>query len=285
MRYTLKPNRTGPDSSLTLLAFTMRVFLSVVLTHSRKEPMTLISKPFMALALMTTLLGPVAFAQGPNPSTSQMPHAGHAVAHQVLHLSASAQTEVAQDWLVMSLSVQKEGLQAPAVQKQLNAVLSAALAVASPMAKPGALEVRTGEMNVSPRYGRDGKINGWAGTAQLVLQGRDAEQIATLAARLPEMTVSRIEWRLSAEQKNAAETRIQAEAVARFQTRAQALTQQFGFSAYTLREVRVNAQEATEGSVMPRMAMVQMDEAPAAVPTMAGKSRVVVNLTGSIAMR
>jgi hypothetical protein len=33
------------------------------------------------------------------------------------------------------------------------------------------------------------------------------------------------------------------------------------------------------------MAMVQMDEAPAAVPTMAGKSRVVVNLTGSIAMR
>lgn len=285
MRYTLKPNRTGPDSSLTLLAFTMRVFLSVVLTHSREEPMTLISKPSMALALMTTLLGPVAFAQGPNPSTSQMPHAGHAVAHQVLHLSASAQTEVAQDWLVMSLSVQKEGLQAPAVQKQLNAVLSAALAVASPMAKPGALEVRTGEMNVSPRYGRDGKINGWAGTAQLVLQGRDAEQIATLAARLPEMTVSRIEWRLSAEQKNAAETRIQAEAVARFQTRAQALTQQFGFSAYTLREVRVNAQEASEGSVMPRMAMVQMDEAPAAVPTMAGKSRVVVNLTGSIAMR
>ncbi|WP_416561093.1 SIMPL domain-containing protein [Limnohabitans sp. yimb22184] len=247
--------------------------------------MTLISKPSMALALMTTLLGPVAFAQGPNPSTSQMPHAGHAVAHQVLHLSASAQTEVAQDWLVMSLSVQKEGLQAPAVQKQLNAVLSAALAVASPMAKPGALEVRTGEMNVLPRYGRDGKINGWAGTAQLVLQGRDAEQIATLAARLPEMTVSRIEWRLSAEQKNAAETRIQAEAVARFQTRAQALTQQFGFSAYTLREVRVNAQEASEGSVMPRMAMVQMDEAPAAVPTMAGKSRVVVNLTGSIAMR
>lgn len=285
MRYTLKPNRTGPDSSLTLLAFTMRVFLSVVLIHSRKEPMTLISKPSMALALMTMLLGPVAFAQGPNPSTSQMPHAGHAVAHQVLHLSASAQTEVAQDWLVMSLSVQKEGLQAPAVQKQLNAVLSAALAVASPMAKPGALEVRTGEMNVSPRYGRDGKINGWAGTAQLVLQGRDAEQIATLAARLPEMTVSRIEWRLSAEQKNAAETRIQAEAVARFQTRAQALTQQFGFSAYTLREVRVNAQEASEGSVMPRMAMVQMDEAPAAVPTMAGKSRVVVNLTGSIAMR
>lgn len=247
--------------------------------------MTVISKSSTALVLMATLFGPVVFAQGPIPSTPQTPHAANALSHQVLHLSASAQTDVPQDWLVMRLSVQKEGLQAPAVQKQLNAVLAAALAVAGPMAKPSALEVRTGEMNVSPRYGRDGKINGWVGTAQLVLQGRDAEQIATLAAQLQEMTVSRIEWRLSAEQKNAAEARIQAEAVAGFQAKAQALTQQFGFAAYTLREVRVNAQESNEGSVMPRMAMVQMDEAAAAVPTMAGKSRVVVNISGSIALR
>ena len=215
-----------------------------------------------------------------------MPHAAHAALNQILHLSASAQTEVPQDWLVITLSVQKEGLQAPAVQKQLNAILSAALAVATPMAKPGAVEVTTGEMNVSPRYGRDGKMNGWVGSAQLALQGRDAEQITTLAGRLQELTVSQIDWRLSLEQKTAAEARIQAEAVARFQSKAQSLTKQFGFAAYTLRDVRVSAQEAGEGVVMPRMAMAQMD-APAAmpVPTLAGKSRVVVNISGSIQLR
>ena len=172
------------------------------------------------------------------------------------------------------------------MQKQLNAMVSAALAVATPMAKPGALEVKTGEMNVSPRYGRDGKMNGWVGSAQLVLQGRDVEQITTLAGRMPDLTVSQIDWRLSPEQKTAAEARIQAEAVAHFQSKAQSLTQQFGFAAYTLREVRVSAQEVGEGSVMPRMAMAQMDApAPMPVPAVAGRSRVVVNISGSLVMR
>lgn len=215
-----------------------------------------------------------------------MPHAAHAALNQILHLSASAQTEVPQDWLVINLSVQKEGLQAPAVQKQLNAILSAALAAATPMAKPGVVEVTTGEMNVSPRYGREGKMNGWVGSAQLILQGRDVEQITTLAGRLQELTVSQIDWRLSPEQKTAAEARIQAEAVARFQSKAQSLTKQFGFAAYTLRDVRVSAQEAGEGVVMPRLAMAQMDApAPMPVPTLAGKSRVVVNISGSIQLR
>ncbi len=236
----------------------------------------------MVLALALALAQPVAFAQNSNLT---LPPAAQAVPHQVLHLSATAQTEVPQDWLVMNLAVQKEGLQAPAVQRQLHAVLAAALALATPLAKPGALEVSTGEMHVSPRYGREGKINGWSGSAQLVLQGRDVEQMANLAARVQDLTVANIDWRLSPEQKNAAEARIQAEAVSRFQGKAQALTQQFGFAAYTLREVRVSAQEAEEGSVMPRMAMAQMAAAPAPVPTLAGKSRVVVNVSGSIVLR
>jgi predicted secreted protein len=246
--------------------------------------MKLIRTPSMAWALMTALVLPVASVQAQSAATST--HAAQAALNQVLHLSASAQTEVPQDWLVITLSVQKEGLQAPAVQKQLNAIMTTALAVATPMAKPGALEVKTGDMNVSPRYGRDGKMNGWVGSAQLVLQGRDVEHITTLAGRMPDLTVSQIDWRLSPEQKTVAEARIQAEAVAHFQNKAQSLTKQFGFSAYTLREVRVSAQEVGEGVVMPRMAMAQMDApAPMPVPAVAGRSRVVVNISGSIVLR
>jgi len=247
--------------------------------------MTTKSTPALALACMMALGLPWGSALAQNLSPT-LPPVAQAAPLQLLHLSASAHAEVAQDWLVMTLSVQKEGLQAPAVQKQLNAVLSAALAVAMPLAKPDALNVSTGEMSVLPRYGREGKINGWTGSAQLVLQGRDAVQIATLATRLQELTVAQIDWQLSPEQKSAAEARIQAEAVARFQSKAQALTQQFGFAAYTLKEVRVSAQEAGEGLVMPRMAMVQMDApSPMPLPAVAGKSRVVVNISGSIVMR
>lgn len=246
--------------------------------------MTTNTSPVMALAWMMALGMPwsSALAQSQPPSLSPV---AHTAPHQVLHLSASAQSEVAQDWLVMTLAVQKEGLQATTVQKQLNASLSAALAVASPLAKPGALHVSTGEMNVSPRYGREGKVNGWTGSAQLVLQGRDAVQIATLATRLQDLVVAQIDWQLSPEQKSTAELRIQAEAVSRFQSKAQALAQQFGFAAYTLREVRVTVQEAGNTGTMPRMAMASMDAAPAPLPTLPGKSRVVVNVSGSIVLR
>jgi predicted secreted protein len=223
------------------------------------------------------------------PSVPMNPTALQASPSQVLHLSASAQTEVPQDWLVMTLSVQKEASQAPAVQKQLNAVLAAALASATPQAKPGWVEIRTGEMNVSPRYGRDGKINGWQGVAQLILQGRDAVQIASVASSLTDLTVAQIDWRLSPEQKKEAESRIQAEAVAQFQSKAQSLTQQFGFARYTLKEVHVSGQEVGEG-VMPRraamVAMVAMDSPSAQpVPTLAGRSRVLVNISGSIQLQ
>lgn len=240
----------------------------------------------MAFALIMACGMSIEVVQAQTPSGLVVSNGVQVAPYQVVHLTASAQTEVPQDWLVMHLTVQKEGVLAPAVQKQLNTVVAAALAVATPMVKPSALELSTGQMNVSPRYGRDGKISAWAGSAQLILQGRDAIQMATLAARLPEMVVTQIDWQLSPEQKTAAETRIQAEAVERFKSKAQALTQQFGFAGYTLRELRVNAQEGGEVGVMPRMAMVQMDASNAApVPTVAGKSRVVVNISGSIQLR
>ena len=253
--------------------------------HSfKKTEMSVLRFPPIALALMMACGTSVACAQASTGFVSS--NGVQAAPFQVVHLSASAQTEVAQDWLVMTLSVQKEGLQAPAVQKHLNALLARALALGTPMAKPGALEVSTGEMNVSPRHGRDGKISAWSGTAQLILQGRDAVQLASLAARLPEWVVSQMDWRLSPEQKLAAELRIQAEAVERFKSNAQALAQQFGFAAYTLKEVRVNSPELGESVAMPRMAMAQMD-ATAAAPatTAAGKTRVVVNVSGSIQLR
>lgn len=246
--------------------------------------MTPPTSPALALVLTMALGLPWTAAQSQSLPVA-LPTAGPSALHQVVHLSASAQTEVPQDWLVMTLAVQKEGLQAPAVQQQLNAVMSAALALATPLAKPGVVEVSTGAMRVSPRYDREGKEHAWTGSAQLVLQGQDAAQLATLASRLQDLTVAQIDWQLSPEQKSAAESRVQADAVARFQSKAQALTQQFGFAAYTLREVRVSAHEAGEGHVMQRMAMASMDAAPAPVPTLAGKSRVVVNVSGSIVLR
>ena len=81
------------------------------------------------------------------------------------HLSASATMQVLHDWLVIRLAVQKEGADAALIQRQLKTTLAAALTQAQSEAKPMSMEVSTGQLNVSPRYNREGKTSGWVGTA------------------------------------------------------------------------------------------------------------------------
>ena len=206
---------------------------------------------------------------------------------QVVHLSATASAQVTQDWLVMTLASQKEGSDAAVVQKQIQSSLAAALALVQSSAQKGMLDVSTGKMSVYPRYGRDGKSNGWAGVAELVLQGRDITRITEAAGRVQGMTVSQVQWQVSPELKRQVENRIQGQAVAQFQARASALASSFGFGTYGLREVRVTNQETSGEPPQVRMAAMQMDAAPSPmpVPAQAGQSRVVVNVAGSIQLK
>ncbi|RUP31602.1 MAG: DUF541 domain-containing protein, partial [Curvibacter sp.] len=91
----------------------------------------------------------------------------------VLQLQSSGSVEVVQDWLSLTLAVVKEGVDAAQVQTQLRNVLEPAMTEARKQVKPGQVEVRSGGFSVFPRYGREGKINGWQGSAELILEGRD----------------------------------------------------------------------------------------------------------------
>ncbi len=205
----------------------------------------------------------------------------------VVQLSAEGQVEVAQDLLSMTLSTTKEGGDAPTVQSQLKTALDAALAEARKAAQPGQLDVRTGNFSLYPRYGKDGKIATWSGTVELVLDGRDFPRITGVAGRIGTLTVSRIGFGLSREQRAKVEGEAQAQAIERFKAKAADLAKNFGFARYTLREVAVNTGES---SPMPRPRMMAMeaksfsaDSAP--VPVEAGKSTVTVNVSGSVQMQ
>lgn len=200
-----------------------------------------------------------------------------------MHFSESAATEVAEDWLQVRLAVQREGAQAPSVQSQLALLLEAAIATAMPQHKPASLEVSTGPIHVSPRFDRDGKSNGWVGSAQLVLQGRDAAQILALAGRVREFTVASIDWRLSPELQKQVGSRLQAEAIDSFKNKAQTLTRHWGMSRYTLKDVRVSS-GGSEDDAAPLMSRMQMENSANRVPSVAGKARVVVNVSGTVQM-
>ena len=207
--------------------------------------------------------------------------------HNVVQLSASGTVEVQQDLLVLTLSTSKDGPDAAGVQAQLKQALDAALAEAKRNAQAGQLDVRTGPYGLYPRYAKDGKISGWQGRAELVLEGRDFARITATAGRIPSMPISQVAFALSREARAKVETEAQAQAIEQFKARAAELAKGFGFANYSLREVAVNSNEMSPGP-RPRMMAMEAKAASlsdAAVPVEAGKAQVVVTVSGSVQMR
>ena len=227
-----------------------------------------------ALMTLLPLAGAVAAQAGQPPQN-------------VLSLAASGTVEVQQDWLAMTLSTTRDGSDAATVQNQLKVALDAALAEARKAAQPGQVEVRTGAFALHPRHGRDGRIAGWQGSAELVIEGRDVATIAATAARLAPLTVSQVGFSLSREARQRVEGEAQAQAIERFRSRAAELARQFGFSGYTLREVNVSSSDGIGLRRTPMLASAPVGAAASemAVPVEAGKATVSVTVSGSIQMR
>jgi predicted secreted protein len=210
------------------------------------------------------------------------------VPQNVVSLAAAASLQVPQDWLTVVLATTREGNDAAALQAQLKLALDTALAEARRAARgtaPQDLEVQTGGFSLNPRYGRDGRMSGWSGRAELQLQGRDTAAIAQLAGRIQTLTVASTGFSLSREAREKVESQVVAEAIGRFRARADEVSRQFGFTGWTLREVNVQT-ELPMGQPQPRMrvASAMAVSADEALPVEAGKATVSVTVAGSVAL-
>ena len=202
----------------------------------------------------------------------------------VLQLTASGTVEVQQDLLSMTLTTTRDATDAATVQSQLKAAVDAALAEARKNAQPGQLDVRTGNFSLSPRYTREGKINGWQGSAEMVLEGRDFPRITQTAGRITTLNVGNVGFALSREQRAKSETEAQTIAIENFKQKATELAKGFGFAGYTLREVSVNA---NDNGPRPRVMAMQAKSfsVDSAVPVEAGKTSVVVSVSGAVQLK
>ena len=204
----------------------------------------------------------------------------------VAQLSASGSVEVPQDLLSIAMNTSASGPDANAVQTQLKQALDAALAIARPSVLAGQLDVRTGNFSLYPRYDKNGKLNGWQGTTELVLDGRDFSRITTTAGKIQTLTLSNVSFSLSREQRTKVESEAQAMAIERFKAKAAEVSKGFGFAGYTLREVSINANDQ---GFQPRQRVMAMQakaaDAESAVPVEAGKSTVMVTVSGSVQLR
>lgn len=203
----------------------------------------------------------------------------------VVGLSASASVDVQKDILAITFSTSKDGADANAVQSQLKQALDAAVAEAKKAARPGQVDVSTGNFSLFPRYAQRGGITGWQGSAELIVEGRDLQAIAQLSGRITTMTVARVGYRLSREATQKLEGEIAAEAIARFRAKAGEYAKHFGFGTYMIREVNVSTSEG-ERPPIPMMRAQTMSASPAeALAVEPGKATVTANVNGTVQMR
>ena len=171
------------------------------------------------------------------------------------------------------------------MQVQVKAALDSALAEARKAASPGQMDVRTGNFSLYPRYGRDGKITAWNGTAELVLEGRDLARIAQTAGRVQTMTVAGATFALSREQRAKVEAEAQAIAIERFKAKAGEIAKGFGFAGYGLREIAVTANDQGIPPRLPRLMAATSSVSEGPVPVEAGKSTVMVTVSGTVQLK
>jgi len=235
------------------------------------------NKMIKMMAACVVLMGSAAVFAQQNPPP---------VVQNVVQLAASASVDVQQDLLSIFLSTTREGNDPAVVQSQLKTLIDAALTQARAAALAGQLDVRTGNFSLSPRYGRDGKQIGWQGSVELVLEGRDFARISAAAGRIQELTVSGVSFGLSREQRAKVEGEAQALAIARFKARASEIARSFGFAGYSLREVNVSSNDQ---GISPRPRMLAMAApamaAEAPLPVEAGKTSVLVTVSGSVQLQ
>jgi len=203
----------------------------------------------------------------------------------VVSLSASASLEVTKDLLGITLNTTREGQDAASVQSQLKQALDAALVEAKKAARAGQLEVQTGAFSLSPRYTSKGVINGWQGSAELIVEGRDMQAIGQLTGRITTLTISRVAYSLSRELREKTEGEVSAQAITRYRAKAADYAKQFGYGGYVIREVNVSGNEQPQAPApMYRAKAMSVASSDESLPVEAGKGVVTVSVNGTVQM-
>ena len=204
----------------------------------------------------------------------------------VVTLASTATVDVPKDWMSVAFSVTREGADANAVQAQIKEALDAALKQAQAARKPdGQVDVRTGGFSLQPRYSSKGQMNGWTGSTELTVQGRDMTAIAQLVGKITTMTVSGLDYGLSREARQKVEEDLAAQAIAGFRAKAAAYAKAFGYAGYAIREVNVQTDQQQPPPPRPYLAKAMAASvASEPLPVEAGKGSVTSTVNGSVTM-
>lgn len=159
-----------------------------------------------------------------------------------LTLQADATTQVRQDTVNLVMAKTVEGADPQALHNQLTRAIEPAFKQAK---SQQALTVKTGAFRVSPVFGADGKMSGWRGRAELLIESQDFQAATKIVNTLSDQLVlSGIRFYLSDELRKKQEAALIRQAAQAFRERASLAAQAFGFQDYRIEKLDLGASAA-----------------------------------------
>lgn len=205
-----------------------------------------------------------------------------------LTLRAQASVSVLQDTVTMVFARNVQGKAASEVNQQLAQSIDQARRLVS---DGSAVKVSSGPFRVTPMFGKDGKINGWQGHAELTLVSTDFPAIATLSTRMAEqLELASVYFSLSDQARQVEEARLLDQVAIAFRDRAQRAATAFGFAQYTVKRLDLGGAGAAPQAPMPApmvmRAVAGADAAPRVdVPLVPDRVNVSASVSGTVYLR
>jgi predicted secreted protein len=202
-----------------------------------------------------------------------------AFAEPTLHLDADARAQVANDEMVVNMSIERDG---PDSAPLTDAVLSALNDAVKDAKKVSGINTRLGNVSTHPNWNQNKKI-GWVVRGEITLTSKDMKALSTLTGNLSQkLQLSGVNFRLSEAKRTEEESRLLKIAAANFKAKAAAAANAFGYQDYALKEMTLG-QSGYVPSPRPMMAMaMSMKAERAMVPVEGGDSEVSVTVNGKI---
>ncbi len=206
----------------------------------------------------------------------------HEPQYDVYQLSASAEIEVPNDLMTVTMVAQATGSDAAELANKINASMGWAVSKLKPYTK---IDTRTLDYQTYPQYERNGsRIKGWVASQSMRLETDDFEQAAKAIQVLQErLQVQGMQLSAKPETRQRAEDQLMNKALNAFKARALLVQTNMGAPAYRIMNLSINANGTGGRMHAENYRSDSMSMSKSSAPSIeAGTSRVMVSVNGQI---
>lgn len=166
-------------------------------------------------------------------------HAAEEPQYNRVDFNTEATREVGNDLLQAQMRLEVSDQSPARVAQLLNTTINAALDKAA--AFP-AVKAASGNYTTYPIYGKNNRLDGWRGNAQIRLESRDFKTAGELIGELQtSMQLAGVSFTVAPETRRRLEDELVGEGLAAFRKRAEAIRESLGGSGYKIVHVGINS--------------------------------------------